>query len=76
MLAPALGNAHRDAPVAAGILPRNETEPGGHMPTVLELSTIADSCDDRRSDLGTDALDRSDTLAGRISFEYGIDLVV
>src|SRR5262249_10943741 len=76
MLAPALGDAHGDAPVTAGMLARNEAQPGGHMSSVPELGAIADCGDDRRGDLGADAFDRCDAPAGWISLEYGIDPAV
>ena len=76
VLVAALGDAHQHFAIAAGMLPRNETDPGRQMPPVLELRPIADSGDDCRGGLRADALDPGDALTIFVSAEDAINLPI
>jgi hypothetical protein len=76
MLVAALGDAHQHLAIAAGMLPRNETDPGCQMPPVLEFRPIADSGDDRRGGLRADALNPGDALTIFVSMEDAINLLI
>ena len=76
MLAATLGNAQHSSFVSAGMLARHEPKPGGQMPAIPELLTIADSGNNRRCRLRSNALDPDDPLAGWALLENLSDLLV
>src|SRR5436190_3399047 len=52
----ATGDTPKALFAAGGVLAWNETEPGGELPTVLELAHVAHTGDDRRGGDRTDSL--------------------
>jgi hypothetical protein len=58
------------------MLSRNETDPGGEMPPILELRSIADGGDDCRGGLWADALDLGDALTIFVPREDTINLLI
>ena len=75
MPAAAFRDPHQHCSITAGELPRNQSDPGGQMPAVLELRSVADSGNNRRGRLRADAFDPGDTLAGLAGPEH-LDLLV
>ena len=76
VLVPALRDAHQHLAIAAGMLPRNKTDPGRQMAPVLEFRAVADGGDDRRGGLWADALDLGNTLTVLVLTEDAIDLLI
>src|ERR1700741_1723504 len=75
MLIAPLGDAHQHLAIAAGMLSRNETDPGRQVAPVLELRAIANSGDDCRGSLWADTLDPGDSLTIFVSTEDAINLI-
>ena len=73
MLATSFADAQHYTPITAGMLTRDQAQPGSQMATVFEVTPIADSGNHGCSGLGTDTSDLSYALAGLVSFEDDIN---
>jgi hypothetical protein len=73
---PALADAQQTLPLAAGMLPRYETEPRGEVTSVLEASRIADRCSDGTGRDDTDPSHGAQTLTNLIFPRAAIDASV
>ena len=76
VLVAAFRDAHQHSAVAAGELSRDKADPGGEMPTVPELRTIADGGDNGRRSLRANTFDPGDALTDRAVAEDRLDLLV
>ena len=76
MLTSSLGDTHHNLPIAARMLPGDQTEPSRHMPPVLKLCSIANGSHDCGGGLGANSFDFGDALADLTGLEHRIDLLV
>ena len=76
MAVPTFGYAKQPLPIAARMLSGDKPKPRCHVPTVLELCTIADGCDDCRCGLRPNASDLGEPLAGLITSKDLLNLTI
>jgi hypothetical protein len=76
VLVGALRNAHQHLAIAAGELSRDETNPGGKAPAVLELRPVAVCSHDSCGGFRDNALDLRDALTCLVLVEDSINLFV
>jgi len=72
----ALANAQKPALAAAGVLPWNQSQPGGELPPVLKCVSVADGCNNRGRNQWPYPLDGGNPLAVRCGLECDLNPVI